>query len=159
MRKLIQRYNLLVFFAVPALAVLALLNLGLIADASCQIWWLTTEQTCTVAQSDPLGHFDYNQYTQWGSAGKGAWTLTQAISWPPESNINHVGCNPSSSSVGDNGGISSDEILTRCQGDLVNPALNGTSKLNAWDGTGSGGLPECSGSHNVTVKAVGGSCP
>ncbi len=146
--------------AVPALAAVALLNVGVVADASCVLYWEPSELSCTVAQGEPnLGHFSYGQTTQWGSAGKGTWMVTQAISWPIGSNIQNVGCNPSSTQVGDNGGLSNGEIPTTCQGDLITTTQNGTSKLNAWDGTGSGGLPECTGSHNVTVKAVGGSCP
>src|SRR5262245_46110101 len=96
-------YNLLMVLAVPTVAAVALLDLGVIADASCQLSWGPSELTCTVAQGSPnTGHFSYGQTTEWASAGKGAWTVSQAISWPLGSNIQNVGCNPSSVDVGDN---------------------------------------------------------
>src|SRR5262245_15855080 len=150
-------YNLLMALAVPALAAVALMNLGVVADASsCQIWWGPAELTCKQAEGAPNnGHFSYGQTTTWGSAAKGTWTVTQAMSALLGTHVTNVSCSPTSAQVGDNGGLSNGDIVTSCQGDLDDPSNTGTSTLNAWDSTGEPS-PECSGGHSVTVKPHNG---
>lgn len=144
-----------------ALAAVLLMLIGLevrqIAEASCTIAWLSSDDTCDVA--DAQGNFAFILETQWASQYEGPWTLIQDLSpATPHFNVTMLSPDLDSEEVGDDwpnsGLMASDEIPTTCTGKLSVTSSNGTCALSGWQAD----TFNCSGSRSVLIKNTG-NCP